>query len=355
MAQILTTGDENAGQVLRVPVPGRASPLAVVPTPGNELPLVPLSTVLFLDGGTTTPVANQNGSIATPFSTGAAALATAVQGETFMVVPAGAYDIALTAGQDFTFIGLGSQAPALPPLRAHLVATITDATGRFQNALVQFAVVQAAGAPALFAINCFLTGSFSGPSSCVASECTVDTVVGDATSITLDDCILTGDVTCSGTLTIRNLRSADASLTLTATTINVDSVSLRALVFAGVTFVGTVTGYEGTVMSFGAGAATGGQFIDQGSRANPLSFAAEDTVRFFIGRRCVVCALKVFSNVNMTFTARKNAADTALAVTVNGGEGANRNTFIEFGEDETLDIAITAAAPGQAICTLIIV
>lgn len=193
----------------------------------------------------------------------------------------------------------------------------------------------------------------AGGGSFAAALSAIDAVAG-ATNVTLDECSISASITCTGTLTIRNLRSVAAGLTLTATSIVVDAVSLRALVFAGSTFVGAVSGFEGAVWSFGAAAATGGEFIDQGTRANPLSFPAEDTVRYFPGRRGVLCYLKVFSNVNMTFTLRKNAASTALAVTVNGAEGSNRNTFIEIGADETLDMMVTGAA-GQAICSLVFV
>lgn len=37
MVQVLTTGDENRNQVLRVPVPNRASPVEVTPVPASAL------------------------------------------------------------------------------------------------------------------------------------------------------------------------------------------------------------------------------------------------------------------------------------------------------------------------------
>jgi hypothetical protein len=152
--------------------------------------------------------------------------------------------------------------------------------------------------------------------------------------------------------------TVQAGLTLTATSIVVDSETLRALVFAGTTFVGPVSGYTGQVLQWGAAAATPGQFLNPGNRAlNATSNAGEDFTRIFAGRAGVLCLLHGYSNGALTITVRLNTADTALTITCNNNEQENFTTFIPvLLTSATFSVGITG--PGgaqQALCSFLFV
>lgn len=362
-----TNGRELVGTVAgQVPVWNPATQEWDAGTAGGIL--TNLSHVWYVDFDTSVPLASQTGNIEAPFANLQTAIDAAVHGDVLMVVAAfdAGYPACTIADKNLVIIGLSEEGSSVPVVFDSV--TLDNATVWFSNCAVSFTADESevrfrdcqfggtmTGVTAtVFAENSQQTGTVSGSNNYTAFNTELN-IITDADVLTARMCVLAGDITLTGDasdITLQECTTVGA-IVITDATIILDDASLRSFVFAGGTFTGcVVSGYSGTVITFGAAAATGGEFIDQGSRANPVSFPAEDTVRSFIGLRRVACALKVYSNTNMTFTLRKNAADTLLAVTVAGAEGSNRDTFIVFEENDTFDMGILAAAPGQAICAV---
>lgn len=363
MVQVLTTGDENAGQEMSVPVPGRASALRVRPTPGSELPLAPLSTVLYVDGGTTTPLASQNGSIATPFAAVATAVPAAANDDSILLTPGFPYTATINS-RSLALLGISSKPNNGSPA-VLLTLTLVSSSVRIENitATLDFDDSDCT------ALNCFLEGTFTNSSSLFATRCSFgvldgpsaltgfDCDVGEVTNagdVTLDSCTLNSDITASSSITIRNVRTVGAGLTITAPSIVVDSHTLRELVFAGVTFVGTVSGYSGALISWGAQAATAGGYLNLGTRVNPLTVGINETLTL-AGRRGVLCGLTAYSNVDTVLTAYKDFGATALTVNPNNAVARNGTTFVVYEAGESFAMEVTSTPGGQAIATAIFV
>lgn len=370
MTQVLSTGDENAGQEMNLPVPGRASPLRVRAIDGTSLGALipPLSTVIFADANTAVPVAEQNGSIAAPFASLAAAIAEVpdafANGRTIMLTP-GDYGAPVPIGsKSITFMGLAQPGSLDQPT----IQVEPDASSvYFQNVSVFFDAVNSptiellncqaggeAGAALVVARQTVFTGQTTNVGLLRAFECDVNILTGD--EATLDECHLSGDITITGTLTIRNVRTVQPGLTISATSIVVDSHTLRELVFAGTTLTGTVTGYSGAVFSWGALVANNNEFFNVGTRANAATTPTEDIVRFFASRRGVLCSMHGFAVVNpSTLTLRVNSGNTPLAVSPNGGEAHNGASFVEVQQGDTITLMFTGTSGDNSVASVVFV
>lgn len=372
----VVTGEENAGQELSVPVPGRASPLRLrFRTGGSGGSGAPLSTVLFADVGTAVAPADQNGCVLTPFGPLQDAINANPSGGTIMLTP-GDYGVGLTLSDDAQFSGMAAQGASVPVLVSDI--TIDGGVAAwFENMTVAFT----AGAnAALEFFNCQAGGIFgdgTGTGSLFARLCQLGDVTGagilfnafrcqcgavSADDATFTECSLTGNVTVVGTLRILNATHFDPGLTLTAANIEIDAESLRRAVFAGTTFVGTVSGFSGDVLYWGKlNAIIVGVFLPPGAaRQNYTGMnTTEANTQIFAPRRGVLCFLIGLSTAQLKFTLRVNGVDTALTVTVNNSTVRDTTHFVEVQAGDLIGIAAqdggNPAASGSALVSAVYV
>lgn len=347
----VVTGEENAGQEVAVPVPGRASPLRLRFTPGGPSGgITPLSTVLFADVGTVLDPTLADGSIAKPFATLQDAIDASPVGGTIYLTP-GNYGNTNLLQADAQFYGMSAKQSVSGAVEVGGITLDMNTVSYFENMSVSGDIN---GSSAVEFLNCFvssftvnaagsigarlssvlsLTGTNSG--SFFAENCFVGSVAAFDT-ISLSNCSINGNVestTVAGTLTIRNCTFASGAVTLTATTIDIDAESLRNAVFAGCTFVGAVSGFSGANLTWGRNSALlVGAFPNPGIALQNYTGAdvfTEARNQVFAPRRGVLCFLVAKSTVIFKFTVRINGVDTALAVTVNNSTVRDTTHFVE--------------------------
>jgi len=372
---VVVTGEENANQEVTVPVPGRASPIRfrfVVPSSGGAA--VPLSTVTFADEGTTVPLADQNGAIVTPFADVVDAVLASPANGSVMLTP-GLYG-PVSIDKPLQFIGLAER-PSSGTVTLDINVQ-TNLSAYFESCVVPFT----ADADAVLTFyNCQASGSFpaggtlnarlsrleditgfidgSGRPAINAFDCTEVTGI-EANVATFVRCAFAGNITCDTTLTIKEASSFAPGITITATTIDIDAESLRLAVFAGVTFVGAVTGFGGGMLYWGK--LTGvivGVFVPPGSGRQNYTGASvtEANTQIFAPRRGVLCFLTALSSVNLKFTARVNGVDTTLTVTVNNNTQTDTTHFVEVQKGDLISLASqdggTPGASGSALASAV--
>lgn len=348
MALVVVTGEENADQEVSVPVPGRASPLRLRFALGSSFSGLPLSTVTFADDGTAVPLADQNGAIVTPFASGQDAIDASPSGGTIMLAPA-VYN-GLTADKPLQFVGM-CERPS-PNTVTLDIAVETNLTVCFGNCTVAFTAETDA---ILRAFNSQLSGAFDDTGVVDARESRIEDITGTPTitasvcqvanvaaiDATLEFCSFTGDVTCSGTLTIKGATSFGA-VALNATNIVIDAESLRLAVFAGVVFNGVVSGFGGSTLTWGRN--TGlvvGNFPNPGAALQNYTgsnIGNEAQNQVFAPRRGVLCFLIAKSTATFKFTVRVNGADTTLTVTVAASTVRDITHFVEVQASDLISV-----------------
>ncbi len=290
MALVLQTGDENAGQRISIPVPGRSTPLVVTPVTGGGGAVAPLSNVLYVDGGTATAPGDQDGSDDAPFSTLTAAVASldgSLLPEAVILMVPGDYsgEAAVVSTYTGTLVIQGITVGPINQIGTTIPALTCDVLyiSNVKTGVVTCGVLFADGvnfngdvtcaafleayrtnfdellevtlAQDVFLDDCTLTSLEATDGIVTAVHCTFDDIVG-ATSLIAESCIFTGNAAVVGAADL-NLCTFETETALTLTT-------LVGSKFENITFNGV-----GLALDFDDGAAGEGTLlIDQASIAS---------------------------------------------------------------------------------------
>jgi len=186
MAQILETGDENAGQEMTIPVPGRASPLRIrTVSAGSIGGGVPWGSASFVDPQTTLAPAAQTGAPGTPYESAQLAADNSTDGNAIVLGPGDAGSLALVS-QAFTYFGFGLISQSFTAFDRPRIDAVSfsDATG--SNLANRFVNIEVTGAVDL---------NFEGYLGAEGSQFD-DTVTG-ALLCELVSCYMVAALTCS--------------------------------------------------------------------------------------------------------------------------------------------------------------
>lgn len=256
MTQILTTGDENAGQEMSLPVPGRASPLRARAVSASSIAAgVPWGSTMFVDPQTTLAPAAQTGAPATPFESAQLAADAGGDLDSIVLGPGDCGSLVLLQ-KAFTFYGFGLLTLGNLALERVRIASVAYTDPAVSNKQLRFVNIDIVGTTSLNAEGylagegCYFEDAITGALFADFTRCACFSTVGagqvDALSSTFADavtadfanfqlCTTGADVTATVACTFRN-HTFTAGITVTSPSIELDAYSMATAITAGVTF-----------------------------------------------------------------------------------------------------------------------
>lgn len=348
MVRVLTTGDENTGQTLKLPVPGRSSPLVVGTADASAFGGAPWGSASFVDPLTSLPLPAQTGAPATPYSTAQLAADATASGNAIVLGPGAAGPVNVVQ-KAFTFYGFGLieqgfSAFDRPRVDGLIFAdpSLSNMVQRFVNVHVTGAVVlntegflSAQGSEFTAGITGVLSSEFND-STC-RDTLTCDSVVavgstfdGEVTSslASFQTSRTGGNVNASTACSFRNHTWGAVPTTVTSPAISLDYYSFAAAALAGVAFttppvvVDAPTGGGPFIFYFRIGNGVSFPGIQYAGPWGTSHSSTEFVAALLLGRNTTFRNMRIkmtsglLSNNAATFTLKIAGVLTAITATV---------------------------------------
>jgi len=347
--RVLTTGDDNTGQQMSVPVPGRASPLVVSTADASSLGGAPWGSASFVDPLTALPLASQTGAPASPYESAQLAADNTTDGNVIVLGPGDAGPVSLVQ-QSFTFYGLGLLDQTFAATNRPRIAGLTFADPSLSNLVQRFVNVELTDAVLLnaegylSAQGCEFQLAIAGVLQSEFNDCVCrDTVTAEGlTSIgsafdgevtttfaTFQTSTTNGNVNASTACSFRN-HTFGGAITVTSPAISLDYYSFAQATAAGVTFTTPPTIVDppagGSYVYYFRynGTADGQFFAGPSGQGTPVPNEGQGSIVAVragtLQNLRVRCFNGVVSNAAVAFTVRVNGADTGITCTLNPGD-----------------------------------